>query len=579
MRASILLAAIVGLGFVAPLPAQQPADAPGPADHRAHEPAPADPAAWRMPPMPTSMPMLPQLMDARPKLDAYLPYAGADPSDFPEAVPRRVVPVADGDTLRLEAGPVRRTIDGRDFVLYGYNGQYPGPLIRVDQGSEIVVVFANAIDRPTTVHWHGIRIDNRFDGVPGVTQEPVEPGESFVYRVRFPDAGVYWYHPHHREDVQQDLGLFGNLVVDPSAEGYWNEVNAEAVVTLDDLLIDRIGIFPYGERGASHALMGRFGNVLLMNGVPAPGWRLEVDRGAVVRFLLTNVSNTRTWNVVFEGADAKLVGADISRFEREVEVESVAIAPAQRYAVEVRYDEPGGWPIVNSIQAIDHFWGTFHRRVDTLGFVEVTDAPATPDHGERFRALRDHPEVSAEVDPLRARLDDPPQKEIVLTTRIEGLNQTIVQAMALDTLYFPPVEWNDVMPMMNWISSTEDVRWILREPSTGKENGEIEWTFETGELVKIRITNDARSFHPMQHPIHLHGQRFVVLAKDGVAVDNLAWKDTALVPVGSTFDLLVEMTNPGDWMLHCHIAEHLEAGMKTVFTVTGEEWLGGRHPP
>ncbi|MDX1661704.1 MAG: multicopper oxidase domain-containing protein, partial [Gemmatimonadota bacterium] len=111
------------------------------------------------------------------------------------------------------------------------------------------------------------------------------------------------------------------------------------------------------------------------------------------------------------------------------------------------------------------------------------------------------------------------------------------------------------------------------------ENGEIEWTFETGELVKIRITNDARSFHPMQHPIHLHGQRFVVLAKDGVAVDNLAWKDTALVPVGSTFDLLVEMTNPGDWMLHCHIAEHLEAGMKTVFTVTGEEWLGGRHPP
>jgi len=558
------------LAGAAPAGAQSGEDVPAGAmahDHVAADTAPAD--AWRMPPMPVAMPMVAELSDARPKVGGFLPYVGIDPERFPEAAFRQIVPLEDGDTLALEAMPVRRRLKDRTLVMYGFNGQYPGPLIRVDEDAEIVVEFTNSIDLPTTIHWHGVRIENRFDGVPGVTQELVQPGGSFTYRIRFPDAGIYWYHPHHREDVTQDLGLYGNMLVDSPEDDYWGPVNREEVVMLDDILIDGRGIFPYGDSTSSHALMGRFGNVLLVNGEPE--YRTTVARGGVVRFFLTNVANTRMFNLVFEGGETKLVGADIGRFEREVPVESVVVAPAQRYVAEVRYERPGTYPITNSIQAIDHFWGTFYPRVDTLGFVEVTDEPADPDHGSAFETLRRNPDVSEEIDRYRRHFDGPPDHELELTVEVEGLNRTIVQIMALDTLFFPPVEWNDVMPMMNWISSGADVRWVVRDPATGRENMEIDWRFDVGDVVKLRITNDARSFHPMQHPIHLHGQRFLVVARDGAPSENLAWKDTVVIPVGATFDLVVEMSNPGDWMLHCHIAEHLEAGMKTVFRVEGED--------
>ena len=134
-------------------------------------------------------------------------------------------------------------------------------------------------------------------------------------------------------------------------------------------------------------------------------------------------------------------------------------------------------------------------------------------------------------------------------------------------LYRPPVEWNDTMPMMNWLSSGEQVRWILRDPATGLENMDIRWEFERGDVVKIRIFNDPETFHPMNHPIHVHGQRYLVVELDGIPNPNLVWKDTATVPVASTMDILVDMSNPGDWMLHCHIAEHLHAGMMLAFHV------------
>jgi FtsP/CotA-like multicopper oxidase with cupredoxin domain len=141
--------------------------------------------------------------------------------------------------------------------------------------------------------------------------------------------------------------------------------------------------------------------------------------------------------------------------------------------------------------------------------------------------------------------------------------------MEADTLYVPPMEWNDAMPMMNWLSTGEQVTWILRDRRTGAENEEIDWRFDVGDVVKVRIFNTPDSFHPMNHPIHVHGQRFLVLSMDGVESANLVWKDTAIVPVGSTVDVLVEMSNPGEWMVHCHIAEHLHAGMVFSFSVDG----------
>src|SRR5262249_30596623 len=130
-----------------------------------------------------------------------------------------------------------------------------------------------------------------------------------------------------------------------------------------------------------------------------------------------------------------------------------------------------------------------------------------------------------------------------------------------------PMEWNDGTPMMNWLATSREVSWVLRDSATGKENMDIDWSFRRGQVVKLRIYNDPLTSHAMAHPIHLHGQRFLVLDRDGVRNENLGWKDTAIVPAGQTVDLLVEMSNPGRWMLHCHVAEHLGAGMMATFTV------------
>jgi FtsP/CotA-like multicopper oxidase with cupredoxin domain len=155
--------------------------------------------------------------------------------------------------------------------------------------------------------------------------------------------------------------------------------------------------------------------------------------------------------------------------------------------------------------------------------------------------------------------------------RSSGLPLTTVQFMSVDTAYRAPVEWADAMPLMNWLSNARQVTWILRDDATGRENMEIDWRVAVGGVIKLRIFNDPNSFHPMQHPIHLHGQRMLVIARDGVENTNLAWKDTALIPVGATVDLLIDASNPGVWMLHCHIAEHLGAGMMTMLHVAAPD--------
>lgn len=510
-------------------------------------------------------PMLPGVKRAKPSVSEFLPGTGIDPSTLPMAGPRRILDLTSGDTLALEATLVRKMVAGETFVMYAFNEQIPGPLIRVDRGAEIHVRFTNRIDMETTVHWHGLRLDNRFDGVPGLTQDPVRPGETFDYTIRFPDAGIYWYHPHVREDIQQDMGLYGNMLVRPRPEPYEDPVHREEVITLDDILIEGTELVPYGREAANFSIMGRFGNVLLVNGETR--YDLEVDTNEVVRFYLTNVSNTRTFNISFGSAPMKLVGADIGRFEKEMFVRSVAIAPAQRYVVEVMFEQPGSYSISNRITALNHMRGTFFSAVDTLGAVSVSETPAKPDHDASFRELRVDEQVRREVEPYRKYTDAPIDRELLLTVEIQDLPVQVMQFIAIDTTYRSPVEFTDVMSHMNWLSTSNEVRWILRDVETGAENMDIDWQFGVGEVVKIRLRNDPDAFHPMNHPVHLHGQRFLVLSRDGVPNQNLVWKDTALLPVGATVDILLEVTNPGLWMLHCHIAEHLEAGMMMAFAV------------
>ena len=523
----------------------------------------SDGDSWPRHPVPAQISMLPALMELAPNARPYLPSV-TDPSLLPEARPREVVDLVDGDTLRLTAGMVRRELNGRSFVMFAFNEQIPGPLLRVPQYATITVLLENRIDWPLMVHWHGIRIENRYDGTP-VTQDAVPPGGAFEYRVFFRDAGIYWYHPHVREDVTQDLGLYGNMRVLSEREGFSGPAHREEILTLDDILVGESGLMPYGAEVATHALMGRFGNVFLVNG--EPGWTTEAARGEVIRFFFTNVSNTRTYNLSFSGAPMKLVGSDVGNFEREEWVESVVIAPAERYVVHVRFPEAGDYPLVNNVQGIDHLYGTYFSESDTLGVVSVTAAAVGEDLSVSFGELREDHATIEEIERYSPHFDRPIDHELELTMEAPGLPRLVQRLMQLDSAYFSPIEWAGTMPMMNWAAAASDVRWILRDPRTGAENMDIDWSFAVGDVVKLRLHNQRRVLHAMQHPIHLHGQRFLLLEMNGVPNRNRVWKDTLMLPVGATADILLELSNPGVWMLHCHIAEHLEAGMMMVFTV------------
>jgi FtsP/CotA-like multicopper oxidase with cupredoxin domain len=564
-------AAFLLAGFLRSKDASSTESAHG-ADHTGHA---ADAAgAWTPPPMHPKVSMPPELMALRPDVASYLPRGGAS---IPLARPRELLRLADGGTLTLVAAPVRRELFGRTVTMLGFNGQYPGPLIEVGEGATIVVRFTNRTDFPTAVHWHGVRLDNRFDGVPHLTQDPVEPGGSFEYKVRFRDAGIYWYHPHHREDVLQDLGLYGNLLVRSREPDFFGPANREEVLMLDDFLAGDAGVVGYGLEAPTHALMGRFGNVLLVNGEPR--WETRAQAGEVVRLYLTNVSSTRVFNLSFQRAGAagaasasadvrmKVVASDVSRYEREEWVDNVTIAPAERYVVDVRFGAAGDVSLVNRVRAIDHINAQFFEEVQLLGTVHVAAGPARPDHRARFDQLRRNPAVVADIDRYRQQFQRPVDHGLVITLNAGDLPFPIRPLLNFESVYRHPVEWTGTMPEMDWIVTGRTARWVLRDISTARENMDIDWRFRVGEVAKLRLVNDRTALHAMQHPIHLHGQRFLVLSVNGVPNGNLVWKDTVLVPTGFVVDLLVELSNPGKWMLHCHVAEHLETGMRMVFEV------------
>jgi suppressor of ftsI len=554
--------------------------APASALSSASAPAHAHGQGWPMPPM-NGMPMMPGMSGLTPSVAPFLPgpaglpgpAAGRDLESIPLARPREVVRLADGGSLTLEATTVRRTIRGRMFVMYGFNGQYPGPLIQVAQGATITVDFRNGLDMPSAIHWHGVRLDNRFDGAPGVTQDPVAPGASFTYRVHFKDAGLYWYHPHVREDIQQDLGLYGNMLVDPASRDYYGPANRQEIWMLDDLLTtdDGRALVPYGAERPTHALMGRFGNVFLVNCEPER--RLRVRRGEVVRFFFTNVSNTRLYNLSFGGAPMKVVGSDVGKFEHEAWVTSIVLAPAERYIVDVQFTESGATALTNRVQSLDHARGNFFAESHTLATIDVGgdavagDAVApggADDYTTSFRTLRRNVDVVADIDRFRSQFARAVDRTLTLTLRTRDLPAPVAGMLLGPTV---PIDWNDGMPMENWLVSGREATWILREPATGRENMDVTWTFAQGDVVKLRFVNDPSSPHPMSHPVHIHGQRFLVLARNGVTNEHLVWKDTTIIAAGETVDVLLELSNPGRWMLHCHIAEHLGTGMMTVFEV------------
>src|SRR6266511_525814 len=161
-----------------------------------------------------------------------------DPTGLPEAGRPELLELAPGDTFDLRVGPVAKRLGDTTVRMLGYNGSIPGPTLKVRQGSEVIVHVENQGDLDATVHWHGLCLENKYDGVPNETQPPIPVGGEFTYRIQFPDAGLYWYHPHIREDYTQELGLYGNILVVPSEPDYWPPADQDFILTVDDLLVE-----------------------------------------------------------------------------------------------------------------------------------------------------------------------------------------------------------------------------------------------------------------------------------------------------------------------------------------------------
>ncbi len=513
-----------------------------------------------------------------------------------EAKPSETVELKNGDIYALSPGAVWKEINGKRVKMLAYNGMIPGPTIKVKQGSEITIHFVNNLDINDTLHSHGVRLDNAFDGVAGITQEPVLPGGVFDYKVKFPDAGMFWYHSHMNEAYTQNLGMYGNYLIVPKDANYWGKANQEIPLFVSDLLMDEKGIAPFPKNFTSHALMGRWGNVMLVNGMVRPSF--EVAPGSVVRLYITNSSNARTFNLSLPGAKMKLVGADSGRYANEKFIDDMLVSPAERVIVDVYFE--------NVSAALSH--KTPAKTYDLAHFT-VAGNEAKPSYKKEFNALRTN-DIGISAEALKKYLIAPPDKRIKLSLTVNTKNMTgahahtskgiVSEAYAhggeetgTSMMNMPnmpamnmgsgmmmggtpkKIEWEDDMGEMNAMSNSNNIKWEIIDEDNGRVNSDINWAFSKGDMVKVRIFNDPKAMHPMQHPIHFHGQRFVVLATNGAANDNLVWKDTTLVQTGDTVDILVEMSNPGIWMAHCHISEHLHSDMMFGFMVKDGKLAAG----
>jgi len=308
----------------------------------------------------------------------------------------------------------------------------------------------------------------------------------------------------------------------------------------------------------------RWGNIMLING--DDNYNLEVSTGEVVRFYITNVANTRMFNFSIPNTKIKLIGSDIGSYEKEEFVNSVVISSSERYTIEVLFDKPGEYEF-KSITPDNEY---------TLGKIKVSGKPVKNDFSGEFYSLKENKYVIEDINNFRQYFDKEVDINIKLSQDIHGFlkifgsgdkDSTDNDWNKVETGYAGKIFWEDTASRFNPEVKSTDITWILKDTNTGKKNEDIDMNFKVGDKVKIRIFNDESLSDPMYHPIHFHGQRFLVLEKNGVKTENLVWKDTILVPVGSYVDILLDITNPGEWMAHCHIAEHLTSGMMITFNV------------
>ncbi len=218
--------------------------------------------------------------------------------------------------------------------VWTYEGTVPGPLFETKVGDQLVVHFQNELPEATTVHWHGVRLPAAMDGT-HLMQAPIEPGQGFEYSFPLKDAGLFWFHPHMRSDVQVEKGLYGAILVRGDSEPV---VDQEAVLVLDDVRVNADGTFPEFLDDESK-MMGREGNVLLVNGVSGP--EISMQSG-VERLRIVNVANGRFFNLRLEAHTLRVIGTDGGLVAEPWDTDTLLMAPGERYdVVFIPNGEPG----------------------------------------------------------------------------------------------------------------------------------------------------------------------------------------------------------------------------------------------
>lgn len=436
--------------------------------------------------------------------------------------------------IKLVASEGRQSLAGPghpDTAIWGYDGKTPGPNLRFRQGDRLKVELVNRLPKPTTVHWHGLRVPNAMDGVPDVTQKPVEPGASFTYEFDLKDAGTYWYHSHVESFEQLARGLYGAIIVEePSAY----PVERDIVWVLGDFRLDRearIAADFKDLRDATHG--GRLGNTVTING--ATPETFAATSGERMRLRLINAANARIFALRFEGHAPTAIAFDGQPVDPHT-LDLVRIGPGQR--VDLILDMTGR-P------------GSRHRVIDDenpRAAYRLVDFV----YDDETKTRREVPPPRLPSNPIaRPTLDDAQRRRLVFG------------GGAMDPAFRRRQPTNDEI---------ERIRQDVRAGKIWSVNGlrhaehahhEPIFTFGRGATAVVELVNDTA----WPHPIHFHGVVFDVLSRNGKAVERRELRDTVLLAPGETSEIAFVAETAGDWMIHCHILEHQESGMMAVMKV------------
>jgi FtsP/CotA-like multicopper oxidase with cupredoxin domain len=453
---------------------------------------------------------------------------GAGAVGFAEALPVRHIYANPAiKEYNLAARPATVNLTGKsypDTPVWAYDGTVPGPELRVRQGEPVRITVVNKLGEDTTVHWHGIRLPNAMDGVPGLTQKPIRPGESFVYEFTPPDAGTFWYHPHADTLQQLGRGLAGALIVE---EHEPIAVDRDLLWIIEDWRLDDEGRIAGGFGNRMEAGMsGRIGNTVTINGrVPEA---VSVKAGERVRVRLVNAALARIVGLRFAGHKPIVVAHDGQPCDPHAPEDGrVVLGPAMR--ADLIIDMRG--KLGRSYRVIDDFYKDLAYKL-----VDLSYDPGKP-----------APEPSSETPP-KLPANPLPEPDLTAAERHEiALQGGMMGGMGMTGR-------GDATWAMNGMAMTGD----------GQPNMPPLFTIQLGKTCVLALRNETAWWHPM----HLHGHSFRVVSRNGKPNPRREWRDTVLVPPRESADLAFVADHPGDWMFHCHVTDHQEAGMMGVIRIT-----------